>query len=165
MVSADTVYFLTVIHSRKQAWWQSPAHFNANTRSQQQTCFDAHLCLLPISSQGHQSAARWEPSRRVIDVDFMCVTPFYACWVGACGGDNGGAGLSASLSIPNLQLHAKGGVSDSREGNFRWTNGRAELHHSARTPLFLWNQTHPHGWHGGLAVIEMSAQEGVLNSC
>lgn len=77
----------------------------------------------------------------------------------------GGKGLSAGLSIPNLLLHAKGGVSDNHEGNFRWTNGRCELHHFVRMPLFLWNQTHPHEWHGGLAVIEMSTQEGVLNFC
>lgn len=75
----------------------------------------------------------------------------------------GGKGLSAGLSIPNLLLHAKGGVSDNHEGNFRWTNGRSELHHFVRMPLFLWNQTHE--WHVELAVIEMSTQEGVLNFC
>lgn len=45
--------------------------------------------------------------------------------------------LSAGLSKPNLLLHAKGGVSDNHEGNFRWTNGRSELHHFVRMLLFL----------------------------
>lgn len=31
----------------------------------------------------------------------------------------GGKGLSAGLYIPNLLLHAKGGVSDNHDGNFR----------------------------------------------
>lgn len=67
------------------------------------------------------------------------------------------------LSIPNLLLHAKGGVSDNHEGNFSRTNGHSELHHLVRMPLFLWNQTHPHYWHGKLSVIEMSLQQGGLN--
>lgn len=67
------------------------------------------------------------------------------------------------LSIPNLLLHAKGGVSDNHEGNFSRTNGHSELHHWVRMPLFLWNQTHPHNWHGKLSGIEMSLQQGGLN--
>lgn len=49
----------------------------------------------------------------------------------------GGKGLSTGLSIPNLLLHARGGVSDKHEGNFRWTKGRSELHHFVKMPLFL----------------------------
>lgn len=49
----------------------------------------------------------------------------------------GGKGLSAGLSMRNPLLHARDGVSDNHEGNFRWTNGRSELHHFVRMPLFL----------------------------
>ena len=109
--------------------------------------------------KGDQSAPPSEPQQSVMEAVPVCVTALCACWLGACGTDNRGEALSASSSIPNLPLHAKGGVSGSHEGNFRWTTGRAALHHFVRMSLFLWNQTHPHEWHGGLAVIEMSAQE------
>ncbi|KAF0043037.1 hypothetical protein F2P81_004374 [Scophthalmus maximus] len=52
-----------------------------------------------------------------MDVVSMCVTPLCECSVCACGRDNRGKDPSASLYIPNLPLHAKGGVSDSREAS------------------------------------------------
>ncbi len=62
----------------------------AHIRSHSQTYIYTHLSLLLVPFKRHQSAARSEPYERAIDVVFMCVTPLYACSVGACGGDNRG---------------------------------------------------------------------------
>lgn len=117
---------------------RTTAHIKeADIRSHSQTYIYTHLSLLLVPLKRHQSAACSEPYERAIDAVFMCVTLLYACSVGACGRNNRGKGLSAGLYIPNLLLRAKGGVSDNRDGNFRQSNVRSELHHFVRMPLFL----------------------------
>lgn len=137
----------------------------AHIRSHSETYVYTHLFLLvgPFKSISQQLSQSHRRERLMLS---SCAWPLfmYVQWV-RVEETIGGNGLAAGLAIPNLLLHAKSGVSDNHEGNFRWTNGRSESHHFVRMPLFPWNPTHPHEWHGELAVIEMSTQEGVLNFC
>ncbi len=119
--SSDTLKIKPLMKPNKYKTQEKEAHEVTLTFTQ------TFLYYLFLSFKRHQSAARSEPYNRAIDAVFMCVTPLYACSVGACERDNRGGGLSAGLSIPNLLLHAKGGVSDKHEGNFRWTYCRSEL--------------------------------------